>query len=53
MDKKTDLRVLRTKQSIRKAFFELIQEKGYEAITIQDIADQYDQSEYVLSSLPK
>lgn len=40
MDKKTDLRVLRTRQSIRKAFFELIQEKGYEAITIQDIADR-------------
>ncbi|GIN96903.1 TetR family transcriptional regulator [Siminovitchia terrae] len=40
MNKKTDLRVLRTNQSIRKAFYELIQEKGYEAITIQDIADR-------------
>ncbi|MCA1295186.1 TetR/AcrR family transcriptional regulator [Paenibacillus sp. alder61] len=40
MKKKTDLRILRTKQSIRKAFYELIQEKGYEAITIQDIADR-------------
>ncbi|WP_217563019.1 TetR/AcrR family transcriptional regulator [Paenibacillus sp. GbtcB18] len=40
MNKKTDLRILRTKHSIRKAFYELIQEKGYEAITIQDIADQ-------------
>ncbi|WP_263705885.1 TetR/AcrR family transcriptional regulator [Shouchella tritolerans] len=40
MKKKTDLRILRTKQSIRKAFYELIQEKGYEAITVQDIADQ-------------
>ncbi|WP_340025770.1 TetR/AcrR family transcriptional regulator [Paenibacillus sp. FSL K6-1096] len=40
MNKKTDLRILRTKQSIRKAFDELIQEKGYEAITIQDIADR-------------
>ncbi|MFF2890132.1 TetR/AcrR family transcriptional regulator [Paenibacillus sp. NPDC057967] len=38
--KKTDLRILRTKQSIRKAFYELLQEKGYEAITIQDIADR-------------
>lgn len=38
--KKTDLRIVRTKQSIRKAFYELIQEKGYEAITIQDIADR-------------
>ena len=40
MNKKTDLRILRTKQSIRKAFYELIQEKGYESITIQDIADR-------------
>ncbi|MFE6076783.1 TetR/AcrR family transcriptional regulator [Paenibacillus sp. NPDC057886] len=40
MNKKTDLRILRTKQSIRKAFYELIQVKGYEAITIQDIADR-------------
>ncbi|MEK8130604.1 TetR/AcrR family transcriptional regulator [Paenibacillus filicis] len=40
MNKKVDLRILRTKQSIRTAFFELIQEKGYEAITIQDIANR-------------
>ncbi|MEK3670917.1 MULTISPECIES: TetR/AcrR family transcriptional regulator [unclassified Paenibacillus] len=40
MNKKTDLRILRTKQSIRMAFIALIQEKGYEAITIQDIADR-------------
>jgi AcrR family transcriptional regulator len=40
MNKKTDLRILRTKQSIRMALIELIQEKGYEAITIQDIADR-------------
>ncbi|MEJ8546888.1 TetR/AcrR family transcriptional regulator [Brevibacillus borstelensis] len=40
MSRKTDLRILRTKQSIRTAFYELIQEKGYEAITIQDIADR-------------
>lgn len=40
MNKKTDLRILRTKKSIRKAFYELIQEKGYEAITVQDIADR-------------
>lgn len=40
MSGKTDLRVLRTRQSIRMAFYELIEEKGYEAITIQDIADR-------------
>ncbi|RJE90444.1 TetR/AcrR family transcriptional regulator [Paenibacillus sp. 1011MAR3C5] len=39
-NKKIDLRIVRTKQSIRKAFYDLIQEKGYEAITIQDIADR-------------
>jgi AcrR family transcriptional regulator len=40
MNKKTDLRVLRTKKFIRKAFYDLIEEKGYEGITIQDIADR-------------
>ncbi|WP_044482037.1 TetR/AcrR family transcriptional regulator [Paenibacillus antibioticophila] len=40
MTKKTDLRILRTIQSIRKAFYELIPEKGYDAITVQDIADR-------------
>jgi len=39
-NKKVDLRIVRTKQSIRKAFYELIKEKGYEAITIQDIANR-------------
>lgn len=40
MKKKTDLRVVRTNESIRKAFYELIQEMGYESITIQNIADR-------------
>lgn len=34
---KTDLRVIRTKQSIRDALIELIEEKGFEAITVKDI----------------
>ncbi|KAB2494262.1 TetR/AcrR family transcriptional regulator [Priestia endophytica] len=33
----TDLRVLRTKTSIRNALTELIEEKGFEAITVKDI----------------
>ncbi|EKN70924.1 TetR family transcriptional regulator [Neobacillus bataviensis LMG 21833] len=33
----TDLRVLRTKESIRDALVELIDEKGFEAITVKDI----------------
>ncbi|GAC44234.1 TetR/AcrR family transcriptional regulator [Paenibacillus popilliae] len=40
MNKKTDLRIIRSKNSIRRAFVELLNEKGYEAITIQDIADK-------------
>ncbi|MBO0427716.1 TetR/AcrR family transcriptional regulator [Vagococcus fluvialis] len=38
--KKQDLRVIRTKKMIIEAFLELIGEKGYEAITIQEIADK-------------
>ncbi|WP_017814806.1 TetR/AcrR family transcriptional regulator [Paenibacillus shenyangensis] len=37
---KTDLRIVRSRHSIRKAFAELLNEKGYDAITIQDIADR-------------
>lgn len=40
MDKKTDLRVLRTRSSIKKAFFDLLKKKNYNKITIQDIAEE-------------
>lgn len=33
----TDLRVVRTMESIKEAFVELIEEKGFEAITVKDI----------------
>lgn len=33
----TDLRIIRTKESIRDALVELIDEKGFEAITVKDI----------------
>lgn len=33
----TDLRIIRTKESIRVALVELIEEKGFEAITVKDI----------------
>ena len=36
-DSNTDLRVIRTKESIRDALVELIDEKGFEAITVKDI----------------
>ncbi|MCW9134627.1 TetR/AcrR family transcriptional regulator [Bacillus paramycoides] len=40
MLKKADLRIIRTKKLIYDAFIKLIAEKGYDAITIQDIADE-------------
>ncbi|MFD0047979.1 TetR/AcrR family transcriptional regulator [Actinomycetes bacterium NPDC127524] len=36
-DSHTDLRVIRTKESIRNALVDLINEKGFEAITVKDI----------------
>ena len=38
--KKTDWRTLRTEKMIIEAFNELIEEKGYDAVTIQDIANK-------------
>ncbi|MBD8499779.1 TetR/AcrR family transcriptional regulator [Paenibacillus arenosi] len=38
----TDRRVVRTKKNIKRAFSELLKEKGFEAITVQDIADRAD-----------
>ncbi|MGM0875581.1 MAG: TetR/AcrR family transcriptional regulator [Bacillota bacterium] len=40
MAKKTDLRVIRTKKLIKEALLKLIQEKGFDAITVQNIADE-------------
>lgn len=40
MAKKTDLRVLKTQKAIKEAFLSLIQKKGFEAVTIQDIAEE-------------
>ena len=37
---KTDLRVLKTRKAIKAAFLTLIRTKGYDRITIQDIADE-------------
>ena len=36
-DNYTDLRIVRTKEFIQKALIELIEEKGFEAITVKDI----------------
>ena len=40
MAKKTDRRVQRTQHLLRGALFSLIQEKGYEALSVQDIIDR-------------
>ncbi|WP_219837002.1 TetR/AcrR family transcriptional regulator [Paenibacillus sp. R14(2021)] len=37
---KVDLRILKTRKAIKEAFLKLIQTKGYERITVQDIADE-------------
>ncbi|WP_240421405.1 TetR/AcrR family transcriptional regulator [Paenibacillus periandrae] len=36
--KKVDLRILKTRKAIKEAFLTLVQTKGYERITVQDIA---------------
>lgn len=38
--KKKDLRVMRTHKMIIEAFFHLVEEKGFESITVQEIADR-------------
>lgn len=38
MPEKTDLRIIKSQKAIKKAFLELIKEKGYANITITDIA---------------
>jgi AcrR family transcriptional regulator len=40
MAKKQDRRVQRTQQSVRRALFELIQERGFESLSVQDIIDR-------------
>lgn len=37
---KTDLRILKTRKAIKEAFLTLIYTKGYDRMTIQDIADE-------------
>lgn len=39
-EKNVDLRVLKTKLSIKKALFKLMKEKDFDRITVQDIADE-------------
>ncbi|MGF7047311.1 AcrR family transcriptional regulator [Paenibacillus sp. DS2015] len=37
---KVDLRIIKTRKAIKEAFLTLVQTKGYERITIQDIAEE-------------
>lgn len=38
--KKVDLRVQRTNKHIMEAFIRLVEHKGYDQVTVQDIADE-------------
>jgi len=40
MAKKADRRIERTQQLLRGALFSLIQERGFEALSVQDIIDR-------------
>ncbi len=40
MEEKIDLRIKRTKKMIVMAFFKLVNEKGFDAITVKDIANE-------------
>jgi AcrR family transcriptional regulator len=42
MEKKLDRRVQRTRRMLRDALIEVILEKGYEAVTVQDITERAD-----------
>lgn len=42
MEKKLDRRVIRTRRMLHDALIELIRERGYDAITIQDITERAD-----------
>ena len=39
MEKKTDLRVLRSREAIRSAFLKQLEQRGYDAITVQGLAE--------------
>ncbi len=41
-DRKLDRRVIRTRRLLREAFFALILEKGYEAVTVEEITQRAD-----------
>ena len=47
---KTDRRVQRTRELLQKALIELISERGYDAITIQDIVGSRQRRAYHLLS---
>lgn len=40
MEKKKDLRVMRSQKMIMEAFFSLVEEKGFDQITVSDIAER-------------
>jgi AcrR family transcriptional regulator len=39
---KTDRRIVRTRRSLRQAFYDLVLEQGYDAVTVEDITNRAD-----------
>lgn len=42
MQRKADRRVSRTRQALRQALYDLVKERGYDAVTIEDITERAD-----------
>ena len=67
-DKKTDIRIIKTRRAIQAAFLRLMKEKGFAAVTVKDIIrdaeinrstfyahyeDKYDLLESIENDLPE
>lgn len=40
MEKKQDLRIIKTREAIKEAFIQLVAEKGFEALTVKDLTEK-------------
>ena len=50
-DGTVDLRIQRTQKSIKQAFFDLIEEEGFDHISVKDITARNDKQKHILSAL--
>lgn len=53
MDKKSDLRTIQTKESIKKALYKLAEDKSFDEISVTDITKSYDKQKHLLSALQR